>query len=208
MDKLLIAFDSALRTLFARSTALVQPKYMPATDESTKTLSQQQKKLSAALMRVNHVGEVCAQALYTAQALVSRNPNLRQQYQAACQEEAAHLSWTMDRLQALDAKPSYLNPVWYVGSFMLGLVAGSLRDGISLGFVAETERQVGQHLQSHVLRLPKNDLVSLIVIEQMILDECEHAHAALIAGAVELPWIVRQWMCVNAKIMTSVAHYI
>ena len=159
-------------------------------------------------MRVNHVGEVCAQALYSAQALATGDPALRAHYEAAAHEEEDHLAWTRTRLDALDARPSLLNPVWYAGAFGLGLLAGRLGDPVSLGFVVETERQVEHHLDGHLQRMPTADSASRAVLLQMKADEARHAVQAEAAGAATLPWPVRQLMRGAAKVMTSTARYI
>ena len=159
-------------------------------------------------MRVNHVGEVCAQALYSAQALATQDPELRKRYEAAAHEETDHLAWTRARLDQLDARPSLLNPLWYAGAFGLGLLAGRLGDPVSLGFVVETERQVEQHLDGHLERLPRCDAASRAIVTQMKDDEARHALQAQAAGAAELPWPVRQLMRAAAKVMTSTAHYV
>ncbi len=159
-------------------------------------------------MRVNHVGEVCAQALYTAQAMATRNPHLRQHFEAAAREETDHLAWTLERLDELGSRPSLLNPLWYAGAFGLGLVAGRFGDKVSLGFVVETERQVEAHLDSHLSRLPPTDQSSRAIVAQMKADEARHAHEALDAGAVSLPKGARALMRGAAKVMTTTAHYI
>jgi len=157
-------------------------------------------------MRVNHVGEVCAQALYTAQALATPNAGLRLHYQKACQEETDHLAWTAQRLEELGARPSLLNPLWYAGAFGLGLLAGRLGDAVSLGFVVETENQVGAHLDSHLQQLPANDHASRAIVAQMRDDEIGHARQASSAGAAQLPSFVGDMMRAAAKVMTTVAH--
>jgi 3-demethoxyubiquinol 3-hydroxylase len=159
-------------------------------------------------MRVNHVGEVCAQALYTAQALVTRDPQLRQHFEKASAEETDHLAWTAERLAELDDRPSWLNPVWYAGAFALGLLAGRFGDRVSLGFVVETERQVEAHLQSHLDRLPASDHASRAIVAQMKDDEAAHAMRALEAGGIELPAVAKGVMKMAAKVMTTTAHYI
>jgi ubiquinone biosynthesis monooxygenase Coq7 len=169
-------------------------------------LSDPERRLSGALMRVNHVGEVCAQALYQAQALTARSPALRAQMLDAAREEGDHLAWTQQRLDALGARPSLLNPLWYGGAFAIGLAAGRLGDRVSLGFVVETERQVEAHLASHLERLPEADLSSRAVVEQMKADEARHADDARAAGGAELPLPVRGLMRLAAKVMTTVAH--
>jgi ubiquinone biosynthesis monooxygenase Coq7 len=171
----------------------------------------QDKALSGALMRVNHVGEICAQALYTAQALAARSgpqpdENLARQLEAAGREETDHLAWTRERLDELGARPSLLNPLWYAGAFGLGLLAGRLGHGLSLGFVVETERQVEAHLASHMDRLPAQDQASRAIVAQMKDDEARHARDAQSAGATELPRPVKGLMRLAARVMTTVAH--
>ncbi|MEN9630689.1 MAG: 2-nonaprenyl-3-methyl-6-methoxy,4-benzoquinol hydroxylase Coq7, partial [Pseudomonadota bacterium] len=181
----------------------------PAPDGPTDappSLSDADRRLSGALMRVNHVGEVCAQALYQAQALTARTPELRHQMQQAAREELDHLAWTEQRLQELGDRPSLLNPMWYAGSFAIGLVAGRLGDAASLGFVVETERQVEQHLAGHLDRLPSADGQSRAIVNQMRADERQHADAALQAGGATLPAPVKWLMRGAAKIMTTTAH--
>ncbi len=218
MDRLLNAADSALRTLFASPRA---GRPMPVASggnvadagigESAvnPALDAKEARLSAALMRVNHVGEVCAQALYTAQAAVTRNPQLRKHFEEAAREETDHLAWTRQRLDELGSRPSLLNPLWYTGAFGIGLVAGKLGgDKVSLGFVVETERQVEAHLQSHLERLPAGDFSSRAIVAQMKEDEARHAVAAENAGATLLPAPVRGVMKAAARVMTATAQYI
>ena len=205
MDLLLGAVDSALRTVFARHRSARPCPVVPA-DETH--LGAQERRHAAALMRVNHVGEVCAQALYTAQALATPNPALRRHFQQAAREETDHLAWTQDRLDELGSRPSLLNPLWYAGAFGLGLLAGRLGDSVSLGFVVETERQVEAHLQSHLDRLPAGDHASRAIVVQMKEDEAGHAAQALSAGAAELPLPAKLMMKAAAKVMTTTAHYI
>ena len=203
MDKFLIPLDAALRTLFATPRATLPCPTLP--DQPTE-LSSAEKTRAGALMRVNHVGEVCAQALYTAQAFATTNDVLRDHYKKAGAEETDHLAWTEQRLDELGARKSLLNPLWYVGSFGLGLLAGRLGDQISLGFVVETENQVEAHLQSHLTLLPANDHASRAIVAQMKDDEARHALDARQAGAVELPQPVKLLMRAAAKVMTTVAH--
>ncbi len=207
MDRLLTAADSALRTVFARHHAN-RPTPMWAAEVPTPApLTESQKAEAAALMRVNHVGEVCAQALYTAQALATRDEALRQHLTTACNEETDHLAWCEQRLQALGGRPSLLNPLWYAGSFAIGYAAAKLGgDRMSLGFVVETERQVEAHLESHLGLLPANDGPSRAIVAQMKTDEAQHAIEALAAGAAELPAPFKAMMQVAAKVMTTVAH--
>lgn len=205
MDSILGVADSALRTLFSKPRA---SRACPVVAGDATHLGADERGHSAALMRVNHVGEVCAQALYTAQALATDNPVLRAQLAQAAREETDHLAWTRTRLDELGARPSLLNPLWYAGAFGLGLVAGRLGEKISLGFVVETERQVEAHLQSHLERLPAGDHASRAIVAQMKDDEAAHGQQALAAGAVELPGPVRLAMRAAAKVMTTTAHYV
>jgi len=204
-DSVLTAADSALRTLFARPHA---SRATPAPSEAPGEMSEAERREAGALMRVNHVGEVCAQALYTAQAAVARDPGLRAQFIEAANEETDHLAWTRRRLDELGARPSILNPLWYAGAFGLGLVAGRLGDPWSLGFVAETERQVEAHLDGHLSRLPAADSASRAVVEQMKSDEARHAAHAVEAGAAELPAPAKALMRAASRVMTTVAHRI
>ncbi|MDO8375221.1 MAG: 2-polyprenyl-3-methyl-6-methoxy-1,4-benzoquinone monooxygenase [Polaromonas sp.] len=205
MDALLTSADSALRTLFAKPRASRTCPTVPANDTE---LNAADKALAGALMRVNHVGEVCAQALYASQALSTRNPVLRQQFLDASKEEGDHLAWTRERLDELGARPSLLNPLWYAGAFGLGLLAGRLGDRVSLGFVVETERQVETHLASHLERLPEGDHASRAIVAQMKDDEARHAQEAQSAGALTLPAPVKALMRASAKVMTTTAHYL
>ena len=204
-DRLLCAADTALRTLFATPRAA---KPSPANGLEEAELSAAEKKLSAAYMRVNHVGEVCAQALYTAQAMVTKDEQLREHLLVAAQEEMDHLAWTHQRLQALGDRTSLLNPLWFAGAFLIGTVAAKVSDRASLGFVEETENQVSAHLQSHLERLPQHDAPSLAVVAQMKDDEERHAQAAIDAGAIPVPPPAKALMKVAAKVMTTTAHYV
>ena len=204
-DRLLCAADTALRTLFATPHASTPS---PATGIDEADLSAEEKKLSGAYMRVNHVGEVCAQALYTAQAMMTKDEALREHLLEAAQEEMDHLAWTQQRLKALDQRPSLLNPLWFAGAFLIGTVAAKISDRTSLGFVEETENQVSAHLQSHLESLPQHDPASLAVVAQMKADEERHAAAAVDAGAISLPPPAKALMQVAAKVMTTTAHYI
>ncbi|HWP10704.1 MAG TPA: 2-polyprenyl-3-methyl-6-methoxy-1,4-benzoquinone monooxygenase [Ramlibacter sp.] len=205
MDRFLGAADSAFKTLFAKPRAARPCPVVPA--DETK-LDPQERRRAAALMRVNHVGEVCAQALYTAQALATRDPALREHFERAAAEETDHLAWTADRLAELGDRPSLLNPFWYAGAFGLGLLAGRLGDRLSLGFVVETEKQVEAHLQSHLDRLPPADHASRAIVVQMKDDEAAHAAQALHAGAAELPLPAKAMMRAAAKVMTTTAQYV
>ena len=207
IDKLLCAADSALRTLAAPARgARLRPKPVSVAVEP---LTAEDKALSGALMRVNHVGEVCAQALYTAQALVTDDPRLRDQLMDASREETDHLDWTQSRIEALGTHRSYLNPLWYAGAFSIGLLAGKLGgDKLSLGFVVETEHQVEAHLRSHLDKLPTNDHESRAIVAQMMVDERQHADSAEASGGAPLPLPVRALMKAAAKVMTVTAHRI
>jgi ubiquinone biosynthesis monooxygenase Coq7 len=207
-DSVLGAADAALRTLFARPHA---SRAMPATTHAAQPageMSPYERRQAGALMRVNHVGEVCAQALYSAQAAVTRDPALKAHFLEAAREETDHLAWTHQRLDELGAHASLLNPLWYAGAFGLGLVAGRFGDPLSLGFVAETERQVEAHLDSHLNRLPAADTASRAVVEQMKRDEARHAAQALAAGAIELPAPAKALMRLASRVMTTLAHRI
>ena len=205
IDAILATADSALRTVFATPHAA---RACPTVPEQSTELSHAEKAHAGALMRVNHVGEVCAQALYAAQALGTRDPHLRAQFERASAEEADHLAWTHQRLDELGARPSLLNPLWYAGAFGLGLLAGRLGDRVSLGFVVETEKQVEAHLQGHMDTLPAGDHASRAIVAQMQADEAQHASQARQAGAITLPGPVQELMRAAAKVMTTVAHRI
>ena len=205
LDTALTATDNALRTLFAKPRA---SRPCPTVAATPTELNTRDKARAGALMRVNHVGEVCAQALYAAQALSTKNSALRWHFVEASREEGDHLAWTRERLDELGARPSLLNPLWYAGAFGLGLVAGRMGDRLSLGFVLETERQVEAHLASHLERLPEGDHASRAIVAQMKDDEGRHANDAKNAGALELPAPVKALMKATAKVMTTTAHYI
>ena len=206
LDSLLIAADAALRTLSGANQA-TRPFPVPVASANN-VLDDAQRRLSGALMRVNHVGEVCAQALYSAQAMSTRRPDLKRQFDAAAREETDHLAWTQQRLRELNAHPSFLNPLWYAGAFGIGLLAGRAGDAISLGFVVETERQVEKHLARHLERLPPADLASRAVVAQMKADEARHAATAQAAGAARLPAPLRWAMRLAGRVMTGTAHYV
>lgn len=204
-DRLLSSLDHALRTL---SGAVHAARPLPAVTAADDNLDDEARRLSGALMRVNHVGEVCAQALYQAQALTARTEELRQKMDRAAREETDHLAWTQQRLTELGDRPSLLNPLWYAGAFGIGLLAGRLGDSTSLGFVVETERQVEQHLATHLDRLPAEDGRSRSIVNTMKEDEARHADDALAAGAISLPTPVRWLMRGAARVMTTTAHRI
>jgi 3-demethoxyubiquinol 3-hydroxylase len=205
LDSAICAFDRTLRTMSNVATA---SRPNPAVGVAEPGLTEQEKTHSAGLMRVNHVGEVCAQALYAAQSAFAKTPLTREQFQKAGEEEVDHLAWTADRLQELGSRTSLLNPLWYAGSFALGAVAAKLGDPVSLGFVVETERQVEAHLDRHLDELPPNDLRSRAIVMQMRDDEVAHAEAAAQLGAAELPLPVKKVMEAMAKVMTTAAYRI
>ena len=204
-DLWLSGLENALRTVSGVAHA---GRPNPAAGLPPDELDAEQRRLCGALMRVNHVGEVCAQALYHAQALGAGSPERRRQMHAAAREEGDHLAWTQQRLDELGARPSLLNPLWYAGSFGIGLLAGRLGDRISLGFVVETERQVEQHLAGHLDRLPLEDGRSRAIVAKMKDDEARHADEALAAGAAQLPMPVRWAMTLAARVMTATAQRI
>lgn len=202
-DRLLGTLDSGLRTVFAPTRA-ARPS--PAAALSRNELSADEARESGALMRVNHVGEICAQALYQSQALFGRTAEMRLHFEQAAQEELDHLAWTAERLAQLGAHTSHLAPLWWAGAFAWGSLAGAAGDRWSLGFVVETERQVEAHLASHLDRLPAGDNASRAIVDQMKREEAAHAEAALAAGAAPLPAPVTGLMRLAAKVMTTVAH--
>ena len=204
-DHFLINFDRALRVVSGQAKA---SRRNPANGHADKSLSEAEQKHSAGLMRVNHVGEVCAQALYDSQAVFSKSPQVRQQFAHSSIEEEDHLAWTAERLQQLNSHTSVLNPLWYVGAYACGLVAGRCGDAISLGFVVETEKQVEAHLASHLQALPLTDEKSRAIVEQMRLDEIEHGAAAHNLGASDLPAPVKALMRGMAKVMTTTAYHV
>ena len=211
-DAVIGALDLALRTL-SQSAHMARPMPKPvalalAKQAASAALTGDERRLSGALMRVNHVGEVCAQALYAAQAMTARTPALRGQLMQAAREETDHLAWCEQRLRELGDRPSLLNPLWYAGAFAIGLVAGRAGDARSLGFLAETERQVEQHLASHLHSLPAGDAASRALVSQMMVDEAGHADLAERAGASRLPRPLAWAMRAAARLMTRTAHRI
>ncbi|MBU3583890.1 2-polyprenyl-3-methyl-6-methoxy-1,4-benzoquinone monooxygenase [Polynucleobacter sp. 15G-AUS-farblos] len=206
MDRLIIEFDTALRSVVGGANS---QRPAPGAEMLSKTvLDTQERQHAAGLMRVNHVGEVCAQALYQSQKLVARNPEIQEMLNHSGQEEMDHLAWCETRLQELGSHTSYLNPLWYAGSFAIGLAAGLAGDKWSLGFVAETEKQVENHLESHLQKLPQEDHRSRAIVDQMRVDEIEHGQAAKEAGGVPLPEPIQKMMQTMSKIMTSTAYKI
>ena len=205
LDKLIHSFDQALRSLVPGSTSAHREN--PG-NQSEAPLAVSEARHVAGLMRVNHSGEVCAQALYHGQALTAKLPNVRKEMEQAAIEEQDHLAWCEDRLKELESHTSLLNPVWYGLSYGMGALAGIAGDKYSLGFVAETERQVSQHLQQHLQQLPEHDQRSRQILEQMNQDELHHRDTALHAGGVELPAPVRFTMTAISKIMTKTSYYL
>ncbi len=206
IDRLIIEFDTALRSVVGGAHA---HRPTPGSDvQSTALLDVKEREHAAGLMRVNHVGEVCAQALYQSQKLVARSPEIRQMLDHSGQEEMDHLAWCETRLQELGSHTSYLNPIWYAGSFAIGLAAGLAGDKWSLGFVAETEKQVENHLESHLQKLPVEDERSRAIVDQMRIDEIEHGQAAISAGGAVLPEPIQKLMQAMSKVMTSTAYKI
>ena len=204
-DAWISTLDHSLKTL-AGVAPTARPA--PASAMPDAPLEEPERKLAASLMRVNHVGEVCAQALYRAQALTTRDEALREHLEHAAQEEIDHLAWCAGRLRALNDRPSLLNPLWYGGAFAIGAVAGVVGDKVSLGFVIETERQVEAHLASHLERLPEGDQSSRAIVSQMKEEEARHAEEARALGGVDLPAPVRGLMRLAAKVMTRTAHHL
>ncbi len=205
LDKLIIEFDKGLRTLLAPAQSA---RPLPGRDLSEPELAAADKKHAAGLMRVNHVGEVCAQALYQGQALTARDPAARTALDHAAREETEHLAWCESRIHALGGRKSLLNPLWYASSLALGMAAGALGDKWSLGFLAETERQVEAHLGGHLETLPEADAKSRAVVEQMQADEAHHAETAVAYGAQELPAPVKAAMKFASKVMTKTAYWV
>lgn len=204
-DRLVVEFDRALRTVFAKARA-VRP--IPGGELPEADLSPVEKRHAAALMRINHCGEVCAQALYQGQALTAKSPENREALRQAGEEETEHLAWTERRIAELGGRTSYLNPLWYAGSFAMGVAAGRLGERWNLGFLAETERQVEAHLHGHLEKLPPQDLKSRMIVAEMKADEVRHAETAVRLGAAPLPWPVKLAMKMTARIMTRTAYYL
>ena len=205
IDTLILHFDRALRTVFAPAQT-IRPVPGQALPEAE--LSDAERRDAAALMRINHVGEICAQALYQGQALVSRDAAVKQALTRAADEETEHLAWTETRIAELGGRKSLLNPLWYGGALAIGVLAGKFGDAWNLGFLAETERQVESHLKSHLERLPEADLRSRAIVDQMAIDEIEHARLATDLGGRPLPAIVCAAMRGSSRIMTSTAYWV
>lgn len=205
LDRLVGHVDDALRTLFASPHA---SRANPATDIRDSDVDAAGRELAGRLMRVNHSGEICAQALYQGQALTAKLPDVREKLEQAAQEENDHLAWTAERIGELGTHTSYLNPLWYAGSFLIGAAAGLAGDKWSLGFLAETERQVVDHLTGHLSRLPEQDEKSQVIVRQMRDDEGKHATLAVESGAAELPAPVKRLMRLASRVMTNTAHWV
>ena len=205
VDDLICGIDKALRTLFVAASTL---RSVPGAGEAEADLSLEEKASAGALMRVNHVGEICAQALYQGQVLTCRDREIRAALEKAAVEETEHLAWTERRILELGARKSILNPLWYLGALSIGVVVGRVGDGWSLGFLAETERQVEAHLDSHLDKLPKQDFRSRTIVAQMKSDEQRHAETAVALGAKELPAPARQAMRLAARVMTRTAYFL
>ena len=206
IDRLILEFDTALRSVVGGANA---QRPIPGSNlASNSGLDAAERKHAAGLMRVNHVGEVCAQALYQSQKLVARNPEIQEMLNHSGQEEMDHLAWCETRLQELGSHTSYLNPLWYAGSFAIGMAAGLAGDKWSLGFVAETEKQVENHLESHLQKLPKDDQRSRAIVDQMRVDEIAHGQAAKNAGGAHLPEPIQKIMQAMSKVMTTTAYKI
>ena len=206
LDHLIMNVDQALRTLAGKPLVTGRPN--PAVGEQEAELSDAEKAESARLMRINHAGEVAAQALYQGQALTARLDKVRARMERAAEEENDHLEWCESRVRELGGHLSYLNPLWYLGSFAIGAAAGAIGDKWSLGFVVETEKQVISHLDSHLERIPGKDRKSRVILEQMKIDEAQHGAAAKKAGGADLPEPVRRLMKLTSKVMTATAYRI
>lgn len=202
-EQLIVEFDRAVRTIFAPARS---QRRFPGENHPEAKLAEQERTHVCGLMRVNHVGEICAQALYQGQALTSRDPWVRESLRSAADEETEHLAWTEQRLAELGGRKSLLNPLWYSCALSMGLIAGRLGDEWNLGFLAETERQVEAHLDSHLESLPEQDLRSREVVDQMRIDEIRHAEDAVNLGAAELPAPIKAAMKLAAKVMTATAY--
>ena len=205
LDELVIGFDRALRTLSGHATS---SRPTPGANIAEVDLAPDERRHAAGLMRVNHAGEICAQALYAAQAITARDPAIRKQFAQAAREEEEHLAWTRQRLAELSDRVSLLNPLWYGGAFAIGILAGKASDQVNLGFVVETERQVEDHLTNHMEQLPPADARSRAIVEQMRDDEVRHGALAEAAGAAPLPFPIRRLMRAAADVMRAVAYRI
>jgi ubiquinone biosynthesis monooxygenase Coq7 len=205
IDSIIANFDRGLRTLFAPAPSL---RSRPGEEMVENQMGTEEKRLSASLMRINHSGEICAQALYQGQAMTAKNMEIARSLEQASWEETEHLAWTENRIGELGGRKSILNPLWYAGSLAIGAGVGLIGDKWNLGFLAETERQVERHLAGHLERLPLNDQKSRAIVEQMKLDEAQHATMAVTLGAAELPLPARMLMKLSSKMMTGVTYWV
>ena len=205
IDRIITEFDQALRTVFAPA-ATIRP--IPGAEVPEAEMDAAQRRHTAALMRVNHCGEICAQALYQGQSLTSQDASIKRALQRAAQEETEHLAWTERRIAELGGRKSLLNPLWYGGALAIGVLAGKFGDAWNLGFLAETEKQVEAHIENHKARLPREDRRSWEILEQMRVDEKSHAGTAQRLGARELPALVKGAMLLSSKVMTKVSYYL
>ncbi len=205
-DKLFMSLDSAVRTLFGQPKVTERPN--PAQNLEEAEMDEKIRDHTARLMRINHTGEVCAQALYQGQALTAKLPEVRSSMERAAAEENDHLDWCESRVKELGSHTSYLNPLWYAGSFAIGAVAGLAGDKWSLGFVGETERQVENHLEGHLEQIPESDQKSRAILEQMKIDEIHHGETAMQAGGAELPKPIKDAMKLTSKLMTGTVYYL
>lgn len=205
IDQLIVEFDKSLRTLFAPAPSV---RALPGAALPEAEMSDTERSHAASLMRINHCGEICAQALYQGQALTSRSPETKQALQNAAFEETEHLNWTERRISELGGRKSLLNPLWYAGALTLGVIAGKLGGDWNLGFLAETEHQVEEHLENHLQQLPVQDRRSWTILDQMKQDEIRHAETAATLGARELPPLIKLAMKLSSRVMTQTAYYV
>jgi len=206
IDRLLNELDKGVRTAFGPAPRAERPN--PAAEIEDAKLSRSERDLASRFMRINHAGEICAQGLYQGQAMTARLPQVREKMEQAAEEENDHIAWTADRIRELDGHTSYLNPLWYAGSFSLGALAGMIGDRWSLGFVAETEKQVVRHLEGHLEQLSPEDRKSRAILEQMKVDEGKHATTAMSAGAASFPGPIQKTMQFMSKVFTSTAYWV
>lgn len=207
-DEIVDFLDTTVRTLFGQPHTTDRPNPADKIEPIKNNLTTAEQTKSAGFMRVNHCGEVCAQALYQGQALTARDPIIKAKLKQAALEENDHLDWCESRVKQLNSHTSYLNPLWYMGSLSIGVIAGIAGDKWNLGFLAETEKQVSAHLQSHLEKLPYQDYQSRAIVSQMKIDEEQHATTAIESGAYNLPPVIKNSMKITGKIMTTIAYYI
>ena len=206
VDRLICEADTVMRTLTSRGNSAGRPS--PSRGHSESDLDEQSRRHVAGLMRVNHTGEVCAQALYQGQAMTAKLPTVRDEMQQAAAEEVDHLVWCEERLRQLNSRPSALNPAWYGLSFAIGALAGAVGDAVSLGFVAATEERVCAHLKDHLRQLPEDDRRSRLILQQMLEDEERHGENALAAGGHDFPRPVKNAMTALSQVMTRSSYYL